>query len=275
MSNANHIDDQDLDLLALGALDAEELRLLQSHLSGCADCDRRMAEARGRMSLLAFAAPQETPSASARVGLMQRVKASAASAEAPAAKSAEDSAVAVRGSFTGAQFPTRREWSLGWATLSVGLAAAALLLWINNGRLDRELQALQKNTAVLQQKQTQNQHLLELLTAPDTIQVSLAPMPGHPGAPARVQYNQQRGLLMYAGTMPTPPAEYCYELWLIPTAGDPINAGVFYPDASGRATVMMPSLPAGVAPKAFAVTIEPEGGMPKPTGAMVQLGAVS
>lgn len=270
-ANTNHIADQELDLLALGALDAEDLRLVQSHLSECADCARRMGEARGRISLLALAAPREQPSAGVRARLMQRVRASAeSSASMPAKHAAPEHLV-----FDRAHSPKRMGWPLGWAALAVGLAAAALLLWVNNGRLDRELQALQQNTAALQQKEIQNRHLLELFTAPDTIQVSLAPMPGHAGVHARVQYSRRRGLLVYAGDMPAPPARHCYELWLIPMAGNPINAGVFHADASGRATVMMSSLPAGVEPKAFAVTIEPEGGMPKPTGEMVQMGAIS
>jgi anti-sigma-K factor RskA len=35
----------------------------------------------------------------------------------------------------------------------------------------------------------------------------------------------------------------------------------------------MPQIPSGVAAKAFAVTIEPAGGVPQPTGAMVQAGS--
>jgi anti-sigma-K factor RskA len=271
MSNADHIADVALDLLALGALDAEELRPLQSHLAGCADCTRRMAEARGRMSLLAFAAPSEQPPAGARARLMERVRVSTAAI----AKTPAQDFAAPRTAMAEFRAPRKATWSLGWATLALGLAAAALLLWVNNTRLDRQLQSLQQSTAELQQKQMQNQHLLELFAAPDTIQVSLTPMPGHLGTPAGVQYNQRRGLLVYAGAMPPLPSGRTYELWLIPTAGDPINAGVFHPDAAGRVTVMMPPLPVGVAPKAFAVTIEPEGGMPKPTGAMVQMGAVS
>jgi anti-sigma-K factor RskA len=277
-SNSSHIEDQELDLLALGALEGEDLRVVQCHLAECADCSRRMTEARRRIALLAFAAPQEMPSASARASLMVRVRAGAASvpfSAAPAATRAESPAKTRHKGLAETWPSTRRGWPLGWATLALGLAVAALLLWVNNGRLDRELQALRQNTAQLQGKEIQNQHLLELFTASDTIQVSLAPMPGHPGAPARVQYNQRRGLLVYAGAMPALPSDHCYELWLIPTAGDPINAGIFHPNTAGRATVMMPPLPAGVVPKAFAVTIEPEGGVSKPTGAMVQLGAVS
>jgi anti-sigma-K factor RskA len=37
----------------------------------------------------------------------------------------------------------------------------------------------------------------------------------------------------------------------------------------------MVKLPPGVEAKAFAITLEPEGGMPQPTGPMVLVGPVS
>ena len=61
----------------------------------------------------------------------------------------------------------------------------------------------------------------------------------------------------------------------MPVAGNPVSAGVFAIDASGNGAVLLPDLPAGVAAKAFAVTEEPEGGVPQPTGPKVLVGLVS
>ena len=69
------------------------------------------------------------------------------------------------------------------------------------------------------------------------------------------------------------PAQKAYELWLIPTSGAPIPAGVFKPDARGSATVINPPLPAGVEAKAFAITVEPESGSTSPTMPIVMIGA--
>jgi anti-sigma-K factor RskA len=69
------------------------------------------------------------------------------------------------------------------------------------------------------------------------------------------------------------PAEKAYELWLIPTQGAPIPAGVFKPDAHGGAMVINPPLPAGVEAKTFAITIEPEKGSATPTKPIVMVGA--
>jgi anti-sigma-K factor RskA len=73
--------------------------------------------------------------------------------------------------------------------------------------------------------------------------------------------------------MPVLPAQKAYELWLIPTQGSAIPAGVFKPDAHGSATVVNPPLPAGIEAKAFAITIENEAGSPTPTMPIVMMGA--
>jgi anti-sigma-K factor RskA len=63
-------------------------------------------------------------------------------------------------------------------------------------------------------------------------------------------------------------------LWLIPGQGNSISAGIFDVDTKGNGSVL-PPLPSGLTAKAFAVTIEPRGGVPKPTGKKVLFGVVS
>ena len=69
-----------------------------------------------------------------------------------------------------------------------------------------------------------------------------------------------------------PPAGKAYELWVI--ADEPVPAGVFRPDATGRAVVVLPLLDATAQVKTFAVTVEPEDGTASPTGPMVLAGNV-
>jgi anti-sigma-K factor RskA len=47
---------------------------------------------------------------------------------------------------------------------------------------------------------------------------------------------------------------------------------VFAPDVHGNATLMMPPTPKVALPKTFAVTVEPAGGVPAPTGPEVLAG---
>jgi anti-sigma-K factor RskA len=65
-----------------------------------------------------------------------------------------------------------------------------------------------------------------------------------------------------------------YELWLIPANGKaPIPAGLFRPDATGSASVVLPQLPVGVEAKAFGVTIEDAQGSSTPTLPIVLSGS--
>jgi anti-sigma-K factor RskA len=65
-----------------------------------------------------------------------------------------------------------------------------------------------------------------------------------------------------------------YELWIIAKAA-PVPAGVFQVDAQGRAVFRLPAGLDFAGVKTFAVTLEPEAGVPAPTGPMVLAGAVS
>lgn len=81
----------------------------------------------------------------------------------------------------------------------------------------------------------------------------------------------RRGVLL-AGNLEPLPAGKQYELWVF-AAGKPVAAGVFDADASGRALFESPDLSAIEAAQNFAVTVEPRGGVPAPTGPIVLVGA--
>jgi anti-sigma-K factor RskA len=65
-----------------------------------------------------------------------------------------------------------------------------------------------------------------------------------------------------------------YELWVIPANGKPpVPAGLFRPDSTGAATLVLPSLPTGIQAKAFGVTIEKASGSDAPTSPIILSGA--
>jgi anti-sigma-K factor RskA len=55
-------------------------------------------------------------------------------------------------------------------------------------------------------------------------------------------------------------------------ADKPLSAGVVVPDHAGQLTVISRA-PVAARPKAFALTLEPEGGRSAPTGPMLLMGA--
>jgi anti-sigma-K factor RskA len=105
------------------------------------------------------------------------------------------------------------------------------------------------------------------------MRVTLVSANAPPQPQGKAIYLRDRSSLIFlASNMPALPPNKAYELWLIPTQGAPIPAGVFKPDARGSATVINPPLPAGVEAKAFAVTVEPEAGSSVPTMPIMMVG---
>jgi anti-sigma-K factor RskA len=75
-----------------------------------------------------------------------------------------------------------------------------------------------------------------------------------------------------ASNLPPLPAGRTYQMWVLTAQPAPISAGLLKPDPNGRASAMFET-PVDIAqPTAMAVTIEPEGGVPSPTGAMYLVG---
>jgi anti-sigma-K factor RskA len=71
-----------------------------------------------------------------------------------------------------------------------------------------------------------------------------------------------------ASGLPTLPRDRTYQLWFI-AGGKPVSAGIFDVGERGRGRLLVQSVPPAGAIDAWAVTVEPAGGVPQPTGAMV------
>ncbi|MFY9688742.1 MAG: anti-sigma factor, partial [Candidatus Acidiferrales bacterium] len=167
-----------------------------------------------------------------------------------------------------------RWWNAILVPVGVALAAVTILLWHENRDLDRQLEALRASMSQQQQALHEANEVADLVTSQSTITVALARQPGAPMGAAHVMYNEKMGMVMCDGQIAPAPADKSYQLWVIPANGKPISAGVFSA-ASGERMMMMSKVPEGVDAKAFAVTLEPAGGMPHPTGPMVLMGSVS
>jgi anti-sigma-K factor RskA len=262
--NGHPTRDEDFDLYALGALERAEREALESHVAFCLGCAQKLADARGRVAMLALAAPQVKAPPVVKERLLEQVRAAREPKSAGIAEMKPQTAT--RGVFSG--------WSAILASVAAVLAIATFLLWNANHRLDSQLAILRASVQQEQQQLQDARDIAGLVTAHDTITVPLTPQPAMPHGSARVMYNAKMGMLMYDGQIPPAPAAKSYQLWLVPTTGNPISCGVFNP-VSGRSDHWMIKLPKGIEPKAFAVTLEPSGGMPQPTGPKVLIGAAS
>jgi anti-sigma-K factor RskA len=253
--------EQAADIYALGALGGPELVEFEAHLaSGCPTCAERLRENREALTLVPRSLALVAPPAAVRAKVLERIAAERPLAAAP---------VPFR--------PERRRgrtlWWAGWA----GLAAAATLLVVVNSQLRttrEELRALEGRLATLQAELAEREETLRFLSDPNVRYVSLGGVKPTPEASAWLLWNpsSRKGLLLARGLPPAPTGR-AYELWAIAGA-EPVPAGVFTVDAGGRGLLRLPPLPAGPTFDAFAVTLEPAGGVPKPTGSMHLAGKV-
>ena len=242
-------------LLALGALQGDERVTLEKHLEECSSCRRELERLSGDMALLALSASGPAPPRRSRERLLKAI------AREPRA-----------------QTSTERRASVLWTSLP-WLATAALLLvaaffWQQSDRLAQRVARLLDESAQQQAQLERAREVVSTLTSTDALRVTLVAAQTPPQPQGKAIYVRDRSSLIFlASNMPSLPPQNAYELWLIPTNGAPIPAGVFKPDVRGSATVIEPPLPAGVEAKAFAITVEPEQGSSTPTMPIVMMGA--
>lgn len=112
--------------------------------------------------------------------------------------------------------------------------------------------------------------VIEVLTSPGVkIQYLRRSLPGI-GSEGHVLWNERkRAWVFYAFDMPQPPQDKEYQVWFMTELQGPVSAGLFTPDQSGTGQVVA-TPPSKLVGKitAVAVTLEPRGGLPKPSGEM-------
>jgi anti-sigma-K factor RskA len=262
--NGRHANPEDPDLYALGALEGDEKQAYEAHVRECGSCARELAAARERVALLGLAVPAAAPPPGLKDALLRRVR-------------VEEAGAARRREPAQPEKTTRRRWT--WLTPALGMAAVvfaalAVGLWMKDAR---DLARVHDLEGQLADVQTRSQEIARaadetdtLLGAPGTVRVALKAMPGMPEGRAGVLYNAKMGMVTCAGWLPAAPPRKSYQLWLVPMQGNPVSLRVM---SSGEWTQPMTAhVTPGMEAKAFAVTEEPEGGMPQPTGPKVLVG---
>jgi anti-sigma-K factor RskA len=252
---------------AVGALDGQDLAVFQAHLAqGCAECERVLAEY-GDALAAAAGDLREAPPPRVRQALMARVRSIDARAEAEARVRARS-----------------RSWAaFRWVAsvaVAAGLIAAVVGGYVSSryearlGQMARDAAALRerldqmaREAVTLGEQMAEQRQILALLHDPATRVVALAGLAPSPRAQARMIWHDQAGGMLLAAGLPPVPADKTYELWAI-AAGKPIPAGLFTVDPEGKGKLQVMPLPGTPKVDVFAVTLEPAGGVPAPTGQM-------
>ncbi|HYJ94323.1 MAG TPA: anti-sigma factor, partial [Vicinamibacterales bacterium] len=112
------------------------------------------------------------------------------------------------------------------------------------------------------------------LTANDMQPITMSGKENATASIARAYWSPTRGLLIVANDLPVPPPGRIYQVWVI-GGGKPFSAGLLGEQGAGRGMLIAPP-PSGVAPGAVtvAVTDEPPGGLPAPSGSIRLAGSL-
>jgi anti-sigma-K factor RskA len=244
---------------ALGALDAAELREMEEHLAGCGECSGQLALWDRDLEALAASVVPVVPSETTRARVLSLV---AGAAPAPR------------------RLP-------GWALL----AAAALLavaVWGVAGqlrmrgdlerlegernRLASQVESLNREVTQAHDEARRTSQALQVVADRGVRTVILAGLEAAPRAAGHTYVSpQRRDALFFAHDLPALPSGKTYELWYI-AGGKAVAAGTFSVDPQGMGNIKVENVPDVASIQAWAVTVEPEGGVPQPTGAMVLKG---
>ena len=238
---------------ALGGLEGEDLVRFEALLrAGDADAVRALRDSEDTLVGLAAAAPEPPPPA-IKAALMVRIAATPAPVR-----------------------PLPRRPRALWPAVLTGAMAAGLAAlvvgWSVSSTYEKRLDALAQSAEQLRVELRSQQAVIAILRDPATQVVALAGLPPAPGARARMMWHAQAGGVFVAAGLPAPAPGKAYQLWAIAGSNAPVSAGVFTVDAAGTGSLSVRPLPGVSTVNAFAVTLEPAGGLPAPSGEMYLLG---
>jgi anti-sigma-K factor RskA len=271
-------------IYALEALDGEELRELQKHLgTGCKACEELLREQERIKSFLPYSVMTPSPSPRVKDRLFKKIK------------SSQDFE---RNVYSPSLWDRLQPM---WLRLGGAVALAALVLLIlSNLSLMNRLKDQQMEISRLQDKITnqtgsieslstslasreaeitglkeqldQQTQITKLLENPNVVVINMVGLKPDLKAHGRVLWNtKENKAFVHVLNLPALPSGKTYQLWVIADS-TPRSAGIFKVGESGENFMNLESLPDPSKIKTFAVTLEPDGGVPLPTGEMYLLG---
>jgi anti-sigma-K factor RskA len=246
----------------LDELDVSRRRDVEQHLRTCAECASEARELAQTFQSIGLAPEPIAPPPHLRAQVLARLAresdAVTSSPPAPAPREAR-----------------RYFWPLAFA-VAVGALLFAIATILTSLQVRRDLQRelvsarveADRLVAEMSATRVQADLAVAILTAGDMRRIDLAGYEASRDAVARAYWSPTQGLLIVADRLPAPPAGRVYQVWLIePGAPRPVSAGLIDAASGGRGMLLVPP-PAGVSssPVVVAVTDEPRGGVPAPTG---------
>jgi anti-sigma-K factor RskA len=226
-------------LYVLGLLEPHEAAAFESELNANAELRDIAREFREAAAAMALTAPTQTPPASLKQRIIREI-----------ATKTEDRGIV----------PLPRT-PFGWVPWAIAAALAVFcgLLAIDRVRLERQLADIRAADPLMQ-------------TTFYTLAPS-APAPADAKATVAWQPGRQSGVIRISN-LPAPQPGKDYQLWAVDAEHkDPISAGIVRVDKNGVAQIRFKPVEKAEHVKAFAISLEREGGVPKKAGPILLVGS--
>jgi anti-sigma-K factor RskA len=250
----------------LGELDATQRREVEAHLPGCAACAKDVRELTAAFHSIGVAERPVAPPAALRARVLAQMQSGPT-----AVKPVVDRRLSRW---------TSNAWLLAVAaTVIVALGSLLVQSMRRTAGLTDALRradlVYEEITERLAQNDTQADLAVSILTAGDMRRIELSAGDASREALGRAYFSPSKGLLIVADQLPEPPSGRVYQVWLIGNrSAGPVSAGLLTSPRTGRGMLIVPA-PSGVAGDTVtvAITDEPPGGLPSPTGAKHLIGS--
>jgi anti-sigma-K factor RskA len=237
---------ENLAAYSLGALDADDIPALESHLADCQDCQSELAD----YQAVAFGLLQSIPPQTPPPGLRRKLIARLPSHQPRTSKLFGNILV---------RFPVGQAVS----------AVVMVILLVLNIYSSLQIRELQQGQSALAERISHDQVAIAMLAYPSTQALPVQADIGNITGSMLVDKDKSTAVLVL-WNLPQVEAGQTYQVWLIDAAGQRASGGLFTPvDDHGytTATIWSPR-PLGQF-VGVGVTVEPEGGSEGPTGSRV------
>ena len=237
---------ENLAAYALGALDADEIRALETHLKDCQDCQAELVDYQSVTTGLLESVPPQTPPPDLRRKLAAQLPSQ--------------------------QARTPNLFANILARFSLGQAAIALVVVVLLGLnifSSVQILDLQQQQTALTERLSNEQVAIAMLAYPDTQALTISADVQNLTGSMLVDEEKNTAVLVL-WNLPELKSGKTYQAWLIDADGNRISGGLFAPVAEGgytTATIWSP-VPIGEF-DGLGVTVEPAGGSEGPTGPRV------
>jgi len=257
---------------AAGCLQGKELEDFEAYLQTATAQERNdLAELVNTVSLLPLALERKTPPESVREELLKQTRLS------PRARdSVEERTKEMAGKIPRPRPSGWRAWmpfGLTFAGLAMVIGFAVYVAGLLN-----TIESQNRRLVELQDQLQRKEELLGVLSAKQVDMVLMSGLPSNPTSYGKIIWDREKRIaILQVSNLPPVPSDKDYQLWVIKSAdgGQPISAGVFAVGSTESFYFKIEQLavtnPREIA--AFAITLEPKGGVPAPTGAMYVAGS--